>query len=83
MYSMHVYIASGSYIIICRVIENAENIFTKSGYLEKMLFDISWWIRQLSAPGGFSGPSYGRFTFSEKDKWGWDKSCVRKFCFQA
>ena len=23
----------------------------------------SWWIRQFSAPGGFSGPSYGRFMF--------------------
>ncbi len=40
-------------------------IFAVNGYVEKMRLDISWWIRQFSAPGGFSGPSYGRFTFSE------------------
>ena len=54
-------------------IKKEEENFAKRSYLEKMRIDISWWIRQSLVPGGFSGPSYARFMFSEKDKWGRDK----------
>ncbi len=37
-------------------------IFAKCDYMEKMRLDKSFRIRQFSAPGGFIGPSFGRFT---------------------
>ena len=50
----------------------------KTDIWKRCASNFSWRIRQLSAPGGFSGPSYGRCTCSEKDKWGRDKWARQK-----